>query len=178
MLQTFLVREGYDVGRLHVATLMKRMGIEAIYRRAQHVQTCAGAHDLPVSSAQAAGDAAQSGLGDGHHVYPHGAGLRLSCGRRRLVQPEGSGMEVIDYASAARQAVFQSCPAAEWPSHRTTYYRLTPTNKALSASKSRISNAKFGTLDHDQIIILPLEAGRGKVRGLRRAAIARRFGSS
>ena len=33
MLQTFLVREGYNVGRLHVATLMKRMGIEAIYRR-------------------------------------------------------------------------------------------------------------------------------------------------
>jgi transposase InsO family protein len=28
-----LVRERYDVGRLHVATLMKRMGIEAIYRR-------------------------------------------------------------------------------------------------------------------------------------------------
>jgi len=26
MLQTFLVREGYDVGRLHVARLMKRMG--------------------------------------------------------------------------------------------------------------------------------------------------------
>jgi putative transposase len=33
MLQTFLVREGYDAGRLHVATLMRRMGIEAIYRR-------------------------------------------------------------------------------------------------------------------------------------------------
>ena len=33
MLQGFLVREGYDVGRLHVSTLMKRMGIEAIYRR-------------------------------------------------------------------------------------------------------------------------------------------------
>ena len=26
MFQTFLVREGYDVGRLHVATLMKRRG--------------------------------------------------------------------------------------------------------------------------------------------------------
>jgi len=25
--------EGFDVGRLHVATLMKKMGIEAIYRR-------------------------------------------------------------------------------------------------------------------------------------------------
>ena len=33
MLQTFLAREGYEVGRLHVATLMKRMEIEAIYRR-------------------------------------------------------------------------------------------------------------------------------------------------
>jgi transposase InsO family protein len=33
MLQTVLAREGYDVGRLHVARLMKRMGIEAIYRR-------------------------------------------------------------------------------------------------------------------------------------------------
>jgi transposase len=30
----FLVRENFKVGRLHVATLMKRMGIEPIYRRA------------------------------------------------------------------------------------------------------------------------------------------------
>jgi putative transposase len=33
MLQGFLVREGYKIGRRHVATLMKRMGIEALYRR-------------------------------------------------------------------------------------------------------------------------------------------------
>ncbi len=33
MLQGLLVGEGYKVGRLHVRTLMKRMGIEAIYRR-------------------------------------------------------------------------------------------------------------------------------------------------
>ena len=33
MLQGFLVREGFGIGRLHVRTLMKRMGIEAIYRR-------------------------------------------------------------------------------------------------------------------------------------------------
>jgi len=33
MLQGFLVREGYRIGRRHVATLMKRMGIEALYRR-------------------------------------------------------------------------------------------------------------------------------------------------
>ena len=33
MLRDFLVREGVEIGRRHVATLMKRMGIEAIYRR-------------------------------------------------------------------------------------------------------------------------------------------------
>ena len=33
MLRDFLNREGVAIGRRHVATLMKRMGIEAIYRR-------------------------------------------------------------------------------------------------------------------------------------------------
>ena len=33
MLRGLLLGEGYKVGRLHVRTLMKRMGIEAIYRR-------------------------------------------------------------------------------------------------------------------------------------------------
>jgi putative transposase len=33
MLQSLLNKEGFEVGRLHVATLMKTMGIEAIYRR-------------------------------------------------------------------------------------------------------------------------------------------------
>ena len=32
MMRDFLLREGFDVGRLHVATLMKRMRIAAIYR--------------------------------------------------------------------------------------------------------------------------------------------------
>jgi putative transposase len=33
MLQGLLVQEGFAVGRLHVATLMKRVGIEALYRK-------------------------------------------------------------------------------------------------------------------------------------------------
>ncbi len=33
MLQGLLRAEGHKAGRLHVATLMKRMGIEALYRR-------------------------------------------------------------------------------------------------------------------------------------------------
>ena len=33
MLRDLLAREGFEVGRQHVSTLMKRMGIEAVYRR-------------------------------------------------------------------------------------------------------------------------------------------------
>ena len=33
MLRDLLTAEGVKIGRRHVATLMKRMGIEAIYRR-------------------------------------------------------------------------------------------------------------------------------------------------
>jgi putative transposase len=37
MLQGLLLGEGYKLGRLHILTLMKRMGIEAIYRRPNQV---------------------------------------------------------------------------------------------------------------------------------------------
>lgn len=33
MLRGLLVQEGFRVGRLHIATRMKRMGIEALYRK-------------------------------------------------------------------------------------------------------------------------------------------------
>lgn len=33
MLQGLLDQQGFSVGRLHVATLMKRVGIEALYRK-------------------------------------------------------------------------------------------------------------------------------------------------
>lgn len=48
MLQKLLKREGFEVGRLHVRTLMKRMGIAALYRK-------------PRTSAP----------GDGHKIYPY-----------------------------------------------------------------------------------------------------------
>lgn len=48
MLRNLLTREGFAVGRLHVRTLMKRMGIEALYRKPR-----------------------TSTPGDGHKVYPY-----------------------------------------------------------------------------------------------------------
>jgi len=44
MLRGLLVQERFAVGRLHVATLMKRMGIEALYRKpntSQPARPCA-----------------------------------------------------------------------------------------------------------------------------------------
>ena len=48
MLQKLLKREGFEVGRLHVRTLMKRLGITALYRKPR-----------------------TSTPGDGHKVYPY-----------------------------------------------------------------------------------------------------------
>ena len=42
MLRDLLKQEGYRVGRKHVATLMKRMGIEALYRKPRTTKPEAG----------------------------------------------------------------------------------------------------------------------------------------
>ena len=42
MLRKLLLVEGYKVGRLHVRTLMKRIGIEAIYRRPNTLKPAPG----------------------------------------------------------------------------------------------------------------------------------------
>jgi putative transposase len=51
MLRDMLSREGFEVGRRHVATLMQRMGIEALYRTAQHEQEAPGPQGLSVPAA-------------------------------------------------------------------------------------------------------------------------------
>jgi putative transposase len=42
MLQAMLKQERFEVGRKHVATLMKKMGIEALYRRPRTTKPGAG----------------------------------------------------------------------------------------------------------------------------------------
>lgn len=64
MLRDLLRQEGIGIGRQHVATLMKKMAIEAIYRRPEHTEVDARAQDLPLSAAQTADCAAQPSLGD------------------------------------------------------------------------------------------------------------------
>ena len=64
---------------------------------AEHVEARAGPQDLSVSAARPDGRAAEPGLGDGHHLHPDGARLRLSRRRRRLVQPAGAGASGVDH---------------------------------------------------------------------------------
>src|SRR5271157_6088395 len=57
----------------------------------------AGPQDLPVSAARDGDHAAKPGVGDGHHLYPDGARLRLSSRCTRLVQSSRAVVACIDH---------------------------------------------------------------------------------
>src|SRR6516164_8778805 len=62
MLRGLLAAEGCKVGRRHVKTLMRRMGIEALYRRPRTTKPGARAQDLSVSAARRRDHATQPGV--------------------------------------------------------------------------------------------------------------------
>ena len=100
MLRDMLRREGFVIGRRHVATLMKRMGIEAIYRR-------------PNTSKPA----------PGHKIYPYL--LRgLKVGRPNQVW----AMD-ITYIPMARGFVYLPA-VVDWFSRRVLAWRLSITMEA------------------------------------------------
>ncbi len=75
MLRDLLRREGFEVGRKHVTTLMRRMGIEALYQRPR---TSGRDREHPVFPYLLRGmthRAAESGLGDGHDVHSDARGF-------------------------------------------------------------------------------------------------------
>nr|WP_316653158.1 IS3 family transposase [uncultured Gellertiella sp.] len=97
MLQGLLRGEGLETGRLHVATLMKKMGIEAIYRR-------------PNTSKPA----------PGHKVYPYLL-RKLAVTRSNQVW----AMD-ITYIPMARGFVYL-CAVVDWFSRRVLSWRLSIT---------------------------------------------------
>ena len=97
MLRDLLTAEGFQTGRRHVSTLMKRMRIQAVYRKPNTSKPAPGHKIYPYLLRNATGHAPQPGLGHGHHLRSHGARLRLSRCRHRLVQPAGSVLAVVDH---------------------------------------------------------------------------------
>src|SRR5271169_3411543 len=62
-----------------------------------HDEARAGTQDLSVSAAWRRDHRAKPGVGDGHHLHPDGARLRLSGCRARLVQPSRAVVARIDH---------------------------------------------------------------------------------
>lgn len=94
MLRDLLGREGFTVGRLHVSTLMKRMGIEAIYRR-------------PNTSKPA----------PGHKVYPY------LLRKLTVTRPNQVWAMDITYIPMARGFVYLTA-VVDWFSRRVLAWRL------------------------------------------------------
>ena len=70
MLRGLLASEGCKIGRRHVKTLMRRMGIEALYRRPRTTKPEPGHKIYPYLLRGMEIVRAEPGVGDGHHVHP------------------------------------------------------------------------------------------------------------
>jgi len=100
MLQGLLRAEGYRVGRRHVATLMKKMGIEALYRR-------------PNTSKPA----------PGHKIYPY------LLRNLPITRPNQVWAMDITYIPMARGFVYLAA-VVDWFSRRVLSWRLSITLEA------------------------------------------------
>ena len=100
MLRDFLNREGVEVGRRHVGTLMKRMGIEALYRK-------------PSTSKPA----------PGHKIYPY-----LLRGVK-VERPNQVWAMDITYIPMARGFVYLTA-VVDWCSRRVLSHRVSITMEA------------------------------------------------
>jgi putative transposase len=100
MLRGLLSAEGYKIGRRHVKTLMKRMGIEALYRRPRTTQP-----------------------GPGNKIYPY-----LLRGME-VVRPNQVWATDITYIPMARGFVYLTV-VLDWYSRRILSWRLSITMEA------------------------------------------------
>jgi putative transposase len=97
MLRDLLHREGVSIGRRHVATLMKRMGIEAIYRRPNTSKPAPGHKIYPYLLRGLKIERPNQVWATDITYIPDGARLRLSRGGRRLGEPAGSFASGVDH---------------------------------------------------------------------------------
>ena len=100
MLRDLLLAEGFTLGRLHVATLMKRMGIEALYRK-------------PNTSKPA----------PGHQAYPY------LLRKLPITRPNQVWAMDITYIPMARGFVYLAA-VIDWFSRRVLAWRLSITLEA------------------------------------------------
>ena len=138
MLRDLLRQEGHEVGRLHVATLMKRMGIAALYRRP------ATSHQTP-----------------GHQIYP--SLLR----KLAVARPNQVWAMDMTYVPMARGFVYLVA-VVDWFSRKVLAWRLSmtletePCLEALSEALARhgrpaIMNTDQGSLFTSVAVLTALQ---------------------
>lgn len=75
--------------------------------QAEHLQPGTRSQIPPFSAPKTAHHSAQSGLGDGHYLHSHGAGLHLPRCLAELVHPARPGMARVEYSGG--RLVHRSC---------------------------------------------------------------------
>ena len=93
MLRDLLRQKGHRVGRKHVRTLMKKMDIEALYRKPNTSKRHAAHLVSRVDDSPT-----QPRLGHGHHLHPDAAGFHLSGGGVGLGHAPGLVMARVEHA--------------------------------------------------------------------------------
>ena len=87
-----LRRDGVVINRKRVRRLMRLMGLEAIYQKPDTSKAHPAHKVYPLSVAGVGHRPGEPGVVRGHHIYPNGERVRLSCGGDGLVQPPGSAL--------------------------------------------------------------------------------------
>ncbi len=97
MLRDLLRGEGVVIGRELVATLMRRMGIEAIYRKPNTSKAALGHKIYPYLLRGLAVEQPNQVWAMDITYIPMARGVRLSGGGARLVQPAGPFVAAVDH---------------------------------------------------------------------------------
>ena len=93
---------GHDVGRQHVGTLMRRMGISALYQKPRlsipHPEHKIYPYlDLSIPASWPGDHPRKSRLGNGYNVSSDGQGVLLSRGGHGLGKPKGTCMAAVKH---------------------------------------------------------------------------------
>ena len=97
-----LRREGHEVGRRHVTTLMRRMGIEALYRKPR-TSIPARSCDLSVSALGSCDRTAEPGLGVRHYVFADGTRLYVPGRDPGCGEPQSAELSALEHADGGLQ---------------------------------------------------------------------------
>ena len=128
--------EHLAVGRKHMPTPMRHMGITAAGSQPEHEQPSAGAVGLPLPAADA---------GDGHQLHSCRAWLRLSGRRARLAQPH-AGLAPVDHDKHG----VRHRGRRRWRSLSTASRRSSTPTRAVNSGSWNRCNIDFSNLRRPQ----------------------------